>query len=389
MLLLALVPSVAGAQTSDIKDILSDIVENNLALKAMSQQVYADKLTNWSGNYLSDPEIEVARLWSDPSSNPNRTDFSVTQEIDLSVIKGTTRQVSDSKNMLLDLEYSQERLAVILQAGEELCNLEYCNNMESVLLERIELYTKVANGYERQLESGNSGRMELNKARLVLAGLESELQKNRVERESVLSTLRSLNGGEELGSEVGTLLVGEVPADFEEWYRSTVEVNPYLSYSLKEIDVRSAELKVNKEANLPKLSIGYTSELVPGDKYRGVQVGVSIPVWSNSNRRKQSNAALMAARMHRNDVEVQERERMVTLYDRAKGLDQVLKSYNDDLNTLDNSDLLAKALGEGELSFLDYVVEMDMVFDAVDSSIEMTRDRNVALLYLLAVSFGL
>lgn len=385
-LVLALAPSVVQAQSNGFREILSGIVEKNLALKAMDRQVYAEKLTNKSGNYLSDPEIEVARLWSDPSSNPNRTDFSVSQEIDLSVIRGTMRQVSDSRNMLLDLEYVQERLNVQLEAAEALCQLEYCNEMEAVLTERIELYTRVANGYARQLESGNSGRLELNKARLVLAGLESDLRKNRIEKQAVLSTLRSLNGGEEFNSEVGNLQVGEVPADFEQWYNQTKEINPYLTYSLKEIDVMKAEQQVSKEANLPKLKVGYTSELVPGDKYRGVSVGVAIPVWSNANRRKYADAAVLSARMHQADVEVQEKERMLSLYDRAKGLDDVMTSYMEELNTLDNSELLSKALSEGEISFLDYVVEMDMVFNAIDASVEMKRERNMALAELLSIS---
>lgn len=50
---------------------------------------------------------------------------------------------------------------------------------------------------------------------------------------------------------------------------------------------------------LPKFSAGYSLERTLGQKYQGISVGISIPLWENKNRVKQAKAGVVAAQAQR------------------------------------------------------------------------------------------
>ena len=66
-----------------MNDVLHAIEENNTALKALRESTDAEKLNNRTGIFLSNPEVEVGYLWGNPAEIGNRTDFSITQSVDI------------------------------------------------------------------------------------------------------------------------------------------------------------------------------------------------------------------------------------------------------------------------------------------------------------------
>ena len=43
-------------------------------------------------------------------------------------------------------------------------------------------------------------------------------------------------------------------------------------------------VKLSKSESLPKISAGYMSESVLSESFRGVTMGISLPLWENRNR---------------------------------------------------------------------------------------------------------
>lgn len=380
---LAVASPAAAQQTIDA--VLQQIERNNTTLEALRKQTEADKLQNKTGITLPDPEVSFDYLWGDPSSIGNRKDFGVTQSFDIATIAGSRRRVADAQNGLLDVEYRAGRMAVLLEAKQTCIQLIYYNALKAELEQRLAHAQAVADFYDRQLADGNANRLEVNKARLSLSAAQGELRRNEVERTNLLAELQRLNGGEPIVFEQAAYAQPVLPQDFEAWYDEAAAANPVLAYARQNVELKRREMKLGKLSGLPQISAGYMSELVPESNFRGITLGLSVPLWSNRNRVKQAKAAVVAAELQQKDATVQFYERLRNQYGRTLGLQRTAGEYRKALAELDNTQLLRKALDAGEISLLDYIVELGLYYTTVDEALAAERDYELALTELQSV----
>lgn len=380
---LAVAGPAAAQQTIDA--VLQQIERNNTTLEALRKQTEADKLQNKTGITLPDPEVSFDYLWGDPSSIGNRKDFGVTQSFDIATIAGSRRRVADAQNGLLDVEYRAGRMAVLLEAKQTCIQLVYYNALKAELEQRLAHAQAVADFYDRQLADGNANRLEVNKARLSLSAAQGELRRNEVERTNLLAELQRLNGGEPIVFEQAAYAQPVLPQDFEAWYDEAAAANPVLAYARQNVELKRREMKLGKLTGLPQISAGYMSELVPESNFRGITLGLSVPLWSNRNRVKQAKAAVVAAKLQQKDATVQFYERLRNQYGRTLGLQRTAGEYRKALSELDNTQLLRKALDAGEISLLDYIVELGLYYTTVDEALAAERDYELALTDLQSV----
>lgn len=380
---LAVAGPAAAQQTIDA--VLQQIERNNTTLEALRKQTEADKLQNKTGITLPDPEVSFDYLWGDPSSIGNRKDFGVTQSFDIATIAGSRRRVADAQNGLLDVEYRAGRMAVLLEAKQTCIQLIYYNALKAELEQRLAHAQAVADFYDRQLADGNANRLEVNKARLSLSAAQGELRRNEVERTNLLAELQRLNGGEPIVFEQAAYAQPVLPQDFEAWYDEAAAANPVLAYARQNVELKRREMKLGKLSGLPQISAGYMSELVPESNFRGITLGLSVPLWSNRNRVKQAKAAVVAAELQQKDATVQFYERLRNQYGRTLGLQRTAGEYRKALAELDNTQLLRKALDAGEISLLDYIVELGLYYTTVDEALAAERDYELALTELQSV----
>lgn len=380
---LAVAGPAAAQQTIDA--VLQQIERNNTTLEALRKQTEADKLQNKTGITLPDPEVSFDYLWGDPSSIGNRKDFGVTQSFDIATIAGSRRRVADAQNGLLDVEYRAGRMAVLLEAKQTCIQLIYYNALKAELEQRLAHAQAVADFYDHQLADGNASRLEVNKARLSLSAAQGELRRNEVERTNLLAELQRLNGGEPIVFEQTAYAQPVLPQDFEAWYDEAAAANPVLAYARQNVELKRREMKLGKLTGLPQISAGYMSELVPESNFRGITLGLSVPLWSNRNRVKQAKAAVVAAELQQKDATVQFYERLRNQYGRTLGLQRTAREYRKALAELDNTQLLRKALDAGEISLLDYIVELGLYYTTVDEALAAERDYELALTELQSV----
>lgn len=380
---LALAGPAAAQQTIDA--VLQQIERNNTTLEALRKQTEADKLQNKTGITLPDPEVSFDYLWGDPSSIGNRKDFGVTQSFDIATIAGSRRRVADAQNGLLDVEYRAGRMAILLEARQTCIQLVYYNALKAELEQRLAHAQAVADFYDRQLADGNASRLEVNKARLSLSAAQGELRRNEVERTNLLAELQRLNGGKPIVFEQAAYAQPVLPQDFEAWYDEAAAANPVLAYARQNVELKRREMKLGKLSGLPQISAGYMSELVPESNFRGITLGLSVPLWSNRNRVKQAKAAVVAAELQQKDATVQFYERLRNQYGRTLGLQRTAGEYRKALAELDNTQLLRKALDAGEISLLDYIVELGLYYTTVDEALAAERDYELALTELQSV----
>lgn len=373
-----------NAQTS-INSVLASIEENNTTLKSLRESAEAEKLENKTGIYLENPEAGFNYLWGDPADIGNRTDFSVTQTFDIPTITGMRSRVAGEKNNLVEWQYRADRMNILLEAKQYCIELIYYNALKKELGLRLQHAETIAAGYKERLDRGDANMLEYNKARLNLSTVQGEISRVDVERNALIEQLERLNGGNDTFLDDHLFPEIEFPLSFEGWYAEAEQKNPVLAYVKQEIEVSKKQVSLSKAMGLPTFSAGYMSEKVVGQRYQGVSVGVSIPLWENKNRVKQAQAAVRAAESRETDSKRQFYGQLQILYNRTLGLKATADTYRKSLETANSSDLLKKALDAGEISLLDYILEIGLYYTTVNQALEAERDYQKAYAELSAV----
>lgn len=380
--LLCAIPMTAQ---SSFDNVLRQVEENNLTLKARHQETEVEKLDNRAENYLENPEVEFGYLWGDPGEIGTRKDFAISQSIDFPTLSGMKRRAAKTKDRLSDLQYQADRINLLLQAKQYCIDLIYYNRMDRELRKRLNHALSLARQGKQSLEEGNSTAIDLSKAELNAATLQGLIARNELERSTILSALRSLNGGIDIALPDTVYPPATLPADFSQWYASCEAKSPILSYMNQQIEVGKKEVGLSKAQTLPSLSAGYMQESVVGESYRGISIGLSIPLWSNRNRIRKAKQTLRAAEARQAESKQSFYDTQRNLYIQTEGLRKTAEAYAGALRTSDQTHLLRKALDAGQISLTQYLTEIAFYYDATDQAITAERDYQRSLAELSAL----
>lgn len=368
-----------SAQNIDL--LLDQIEKNNSTLKTYRDANEALKLENKSGISLANPEVEFAYMWGAPKTEGNEIELSISQSFDMATVLGTRRNLADKQNKLVDVQYRVDRMTILFEAKNAILNLIYYNALEEELKVRYDYAQMLADAYTVRLEKGDANILEYNKAMLNLATAEGELQRVNIEQQNLQAELKRLNRGVDLEIPMSEYEIKLLPISFDEWYAQAEAKSPALEYIRQEIEINNQNIKLAKTLNLPKLSLGYAREQAIGGmpRMQGFVVGTSIPLWANKNRVKSAKTYAHAIESKQEDAKIQFYNNLKRMYERTTALQRSANAYRLSLSNLNNSDLLQKALDAGKISLLDYIVEIGLYYNTVNSALIAERDAQLAL----------
>lgn len=360
-------------------NVLQSIETNNTTLKAYREQVNADKIGNKTGINLANPEVEFGYLWGSPAGEGNRTDLGVTQSFDFPTAYRYKSQLAEGKNRQVDLTYDQQRREILQQARLICIELTYLLKMKKQLVERVGYARDLSDAYQKSFDQGNIDVLERNKTKLDLLNIEKQSQMNEVDITLQKSELQRMNGGQEILFDAGNYFGYVFPLDFSEWFARTKENNPSLRMAEQEVVLSRKQEQLTRALNLPKITAGYTSERILGTALQGFSVGVSIPLWEGKNTVKHQKAQTVALQMQYDDNKLQFQNTLKSQYDKAYKLSVLLKEYQETLKVTNDYALLKKALDKGQLSLINYLLELAVYYDTIDKYLETEKDYQFAV----------
>lgn len=363
----------ASAQTS-IEQVLREVEQNNTTLVALKRRVDAETIGNKTDLFLPNPEVEFNYLFGSPSSIGNRTDVIVTQGFDFPTVYSHKSDLSDLKNEQVLLEYERQQKELFLHT-RQICNqLIYLNSMLKEYSERIENARRMVTLFQTKFETGEANILDYNKARLGLLDLTKKAESLQITREKQLSELTRLNGGKAIEFQLSEFPVLVIPGDFENWYAQSEQNNPVLAWLKLETEVSRQNEKLNSALALPKFQAGYMSEKVEGEHFQGLTMGVSVPLWESKNKVKAAQAQTEVAQAVEQDNKLQFYNSLKTLHAKALQLQNSLNDYQKELELCNNTQLAAKALEAGEISMIDYIMELSVYYESFNNMIEIRTE---------------
>jgi len=132
-----------------------------------------------------------------------------------------------------------------------------------------------------------------------------------------------------------------------------------------------ARIKFEKKNSLPVFEAGFKSESIANQHLRGVHGGITLPLWQNSNRVKQSRlqADLLQAmyRQTENGITTE----TATLYNNAQSLKNNLLQIKEVLGSEEVISGSLELLRAGQISFQEYLAEVQFLIDTKISVMDM------------------
>lgn len=359
---------------------MAQIAQNNTTLKALHRQMQASVLANGSNLSLTDPEAEVAYLVGTPKGVPNRTNVSLTQSLDWDVLLGRRRALAKANNQVAYNDYRLAVQQVLTEADEQFTTLVYYNKLCGELSQRQTLAEEIERLYQQKFERGDINQLEVNKVRLNASVSRADWARANNDRQQILANLQRLNGGHAVAfTDTVYPLAGKALPPLVD-FQSALAGSLAVQTAQAAVAQSEAEIKVAKAEGLPALTVGFQGEYIKQNNYSGLSLGFSVPLWGNSRKKiRKAEAELAANRLTVDDVIYQERAQVAKLYASAQQLQQAANALQKDMQLMNNDQLLRRSLELGQISLLDYLLELSFYYTARTSQLEAERDAQLAV----------
>lgn len=357
----------------------TEVEKNNTALSAAKKWAEAEKMANSTGLYPTNPEVEYALLQGRPRDIGNRTDIAITQGFDFPSVYVYKSQIADIRNAQADLAYQARRIEIRHQTRKVCLNLIYRNALKHEMTQRHEKARALAEASQRRFEKGDISLPDFNKAKVNQLNALQDLKDVEAETRELLAELAQLNGGIAMDFADSIYPAEKVPADFEQWFAEQKASHPDLQLADLEVAESGKETRLQTALALPKFYAGYGSENVIGEHFQGIRVGISLPLWENRNRVRESKARNQALLCLQTDSRTRVYTELKSWHARALELEKNTQNFRNSLSHLSNRELLEKAYEAGDMSLTDYLLEQAFYFQSTARLLEMELKFHLAL----------
>lgn len=381
-LLFLSVPGFLFAQTG-IDNVLRNIELNNKTLQAGQRLNESQKLEARTGNYLANPTIELNQLWADHSTGGNANELAVVQSFDFPTVYANKNKLAKLKSVTADKQYAATRQQILLKARQTCQEIIFLRKQKQLLDNRLKNAEHLEVLYNQRLSNGDANQLELNKIQLEKINARNASRRNQVALRAQLEQLQALNGGQPLAftdEEYGTM--GSLP-DFPQLESEYLTADPGLNSLIHEAESAQREIKVSRALTLPKFDLGYRHNGGSEEKMNGFRVGMSIPLWENKNTVKQAKAQAEYATLNVEDNIQNLKTTLQELYQQTQALELTKNEYTHTLTSQRNEELLNKALEAGQISMIDYFVEITILYDSIQNYLDVEKEYHNLLAQLL------
>lgn len=358
------------ALADNIGDVLKQVASNNLTLQALAHDNQADVLDIKASNSIGGPSVEYSPFFTKGYSGVAESELVVSQEIDFPTKYAARSKQAKMQNIVGEQLLIKQRRDILLQAQLLCIDLIRLNQTLSMLHERLANSETLLQMYQKRMDAGDANALELNKVKLDCMEVRTLVNEAQGERTSLLQQLRQLNGGKPI--DVIDTVLPEYPqiTNFESYRALALASDADVAVAQTALRAADMNLKLQKNEWLPNISFGYRRNTEQGEGINGFLVGVSFPLYSNSNNVKAARQRRESAELQVMQAQNEAEASMRTNYEQLQGLQQVID--HSDVKLLQESlTLFAKALQHGEITALVYYVEINSIYEKLQRHIDL------------------
>lgn len=359
----------ASADNS-VDDVLKQIAQNNLTLKALQHDNEADVLDIKAENSLDGLSVEYSPFFRSGYSGVAESELVVSQEIQFPTKYADRNKQAKMLKSVGGKMYEKNRRDILLEA-EQLCiDVIRLNKTLAMLDQRLKNSETLHQMYDKRMAAGDANILEVNKVKLDCMEVQTMVSEAQNERMLLLQQLQQLNGGKPVTIDSEKFPEFQPIKDFESY--KALYLASDADIQMAETMLKSADMnvKMQKREWLPNISFGYRRNTEQKEGVNGIMVGVSFPLYSNSKRIKAARERRQSAELQVEQARKDAESQLQSGYQQLVGLQQVL-DHSDVKMMQESIVLFSKALQHGEINALDYYTEVNSIYEKLQRHIDI------------------
>ena len=370
----ALFAGTAYGQRS-VDDVLREVEAASKELKAQRELTAAQKMEAQTGKYLANPSVEFESLWGGAERIRN-SELTVMQAFDFPSAYASRNKIAKLRSSYYDTEGAALRQQLLLDAKTLCIQIVHLNRMKEFLSERVVNAERLDSAY-RKFAIGEANILECNKIGVELISAKTEYNLNEAELLAKCQQLATLTGTEsDRFSGLVYPTVESLPA-FEQLSALYMEQNPQVQSLQQQVSVDKQSVSLNRSLSLPKFEMGYRHDFGGEGRFKGFKVGMSIPLFENKNKVKAARAQAASSSAQLESVRLNAASELRQLYDQAVTLRESMRSMESVLLAQNNLSMLNKALDAGQITVIEYITEIGVLYQSRQMQLQLERDYNL------------
>ena len=379
-----LLAALASAQVR-YQQVLVQLENQSPLFASLHQKMEAEQSSVMAGSLLNDPEGELAYFWGTPSGTGNRWDLGVSQEFDFPTAYTHRKRIRSLLKANAEIDYKQQRMELLIEAQQLCADIVYYRSLCQFYSKCVAIADSLEMLFQRRFEEGDCNILEYNRVMLEASDTRNKLNMAEAEYKMLQQELVTLNGGNAIECNLTHYEPIQLPADFEAWYNDVEKDYPALLSASNKLEVSESEVRLTRAERLPHFSAGYASENEYGEAFRGVKVGVSLPLWQNRGQVQRAKAEQQLAKAELETAQSSLKNRMRGLYNKAMALTENASRLEQTFDQFGDTQLLRKAYESGEIPLQYYLEGIEFYNDAKASLLEVQRELEHVVIELFAL----
>ena len=360
----------AGMQAQSIDEVLRQIEQNNKELQSQQHATRAAQLEVQTQNNLEDPSVEYSPFYTKGITGMSSSELVVTQGFDFPTLYAARSRSGKLQREALHRQYEATRRDILLNAKNLCLDLVMLNKQQGLLEERKKNADELLALFEKRLEEGDAGILEVNKIKMERMSVQTEVSLNNAAHRTALQQLLAMNGNLPMDFTSRDYPQVEALKDYNALYDEVMATDATLLAADAAARAAEKNISVSRQSWLPKLEIGYRRNTSLDEKSNGFLIGGSLPIFSNRKKHKIARTQDISAQYNLYNARLHAEAQVQSQFNEMQQLTTAMQAYDVELmhQTLD---MLKEAVTAGQLSIIDYYTEADNVYRNLQAYMEL------------------
>ncbi len=360
------------------------LIADSPALNAYAADRDAAILESKTLGNLPDPEVEGEYLRGTDGSN--RWNAGLSWNLDW---PGVYSARNKEGKLIADAEkirFESQRRQVRLEVAQALSDYIKANQRLAVLNKLSDATDSISSIVDTGIKLGHLTNLDANKISIERARLQLRIVEEEQSLSEALQQIAALCGGEATSSLSSSNLSfsGQHPQP-KEYYLSKIDTYPEIRLAQTQILQSEAAAKVISAEALPSLSIGYAHAFEEETHFNGGTLGISLPIFSSSGKKKAAQAKKRAAELSAEAQQEALSAQISSISDRLIAIQEAISKTEPVFKNDSPQLLLLKAYINGRISLLEYIQERSFYTEAELDLIDLQASKTMLLQTLMAL----
>ncbi len=359
-------------RTINLHDAIQMALDSNLTVRSSGYSLEVQKALK--GAAWDFGKTNIDGQFGQFNSYSKDNSFTLSQSFEFPSVYANQHKLAKANVKSSEWQLKTSQLETATQVKQVYWQLAYLYSKEKLLNYQDSLYSGFMKAAELRAKVGETAKLEMITARSQSMEIKNQLQQIQAEKAILARQLQTLLNTKSQLIPADTVLK---QVDFQQISReNSLAENPSLGYANQQVAISHIEKQLEVSRALPDFSVGYFSQTMkgeqevngvarsfgPGDRFNGVQAGISIPLWYSPFAAK-----IKAAKLKEQVVSIDAEQYSKALESNYQSLIDQYQKYQKSIayyekQAIPEANLIisqaTQSYKAGALGYLDYVLSL-------------------------------